>query len=187
MKNLEKIKSFFNESISYCIENDIEKLIMFIKDEKAILNIKSFLEEEKFNLKLIAVTFPANEKMYQLDDEENISDFIPEAANGKKIKNILKDKDISLVSGPLPFEGIVIPGENYNPYKIIEQTFNIVNPGLSNLVQTVLIATDCGEVSPGERVVVMNAIIAIDTIGTNTRLLFHPEEGLRIKKVITAV
>lgn len=83
-------------------------------------------------------------------------------------------------------EGIVIPGDNFNPYKIIEQTLTIVSPGLPNLVQSLLIATDSGVVVPRERVLVMNAVLAIDALGTNTRFLFHPEEGMEIKKIIQA-
>lgn len=157
---------------------------MFIKDEKSILDVKSYLEENEIAIQLIAVTFPANEKMYELVGEDELKDFIPEAADGNNVRHTLSEKGIPLVSSALPFEGIVIPGDNFNPYKIIEQTLNMVNPGLSNLVQALLVATDSGFVMPKERVLVMNAVLAIDVFSTNTRFLFHPEEGMKINKVL---
>lgn len=174
----------YKKYINYCVKNNIKKIIIFIKDENNILNIKSFLNQQEYPIELIGVTFPANEKMYRLEDDKKINTFIPEAANGNKIKKILEDHGITLISSTIPFEGIVIPGNNINPYKIIEQTLGIVHVALPNLVQTLLMATDNGAVLPGERVVVMNNSLAIDGNGTNTRLLFHPKEGMKINKII---
>lgn len=178
------IKSFYVDNVKYCVDNGINKLIMFIKNEKSILDVKSYLDENDIVVDLIAVTFPANEKMYELVGDDELNEFVPEAADGTKIRNILNENNIPLISSALPFEGIVIPGDNFNPYKIIEQTLNMVNSGLSNLVQTLLIATDNGLVLPGERLLVMHSVLAIDANGTNTRLLFHPQEGLKINKII---
>lgn len=178
------IKPFYIENVKYCVDNGINKLIIFIKNEKSILAVKSYLEENEIAIDLIAVTFPANEKMYKLDEDDELSEFVPEAADGNKIRNILNENNIPLISSALPFEGIVIPGDNFNPYKIIEQTLNMVNSGLPSLVQTLLIATDNGLVLPRERLLVMNSILAIDAFGTNTRLLFHPQEGMKINKII---
>lgn len=130
------------------------------------------------------VTFPANETMYELAEGDEVNKFVPKAADGNKVKDILKKNDIPLISGALPFEGIVIPGDNFNPYKIIEKTLNLVKPGLGNLVQTLLVVTDSGLVQPKEQVLIMNAVLAIDVLGTNTRFLFHPEDGLEINKII---
>lgn len=179
-----EIKTAYIQNVKYSVDNGIKKLIMFIKDEKAILDVKSYIEENEFAIELIAVTFPANEKMYELNDDDELIEFVPEAAEGNKIRDILKEKNIPLISSALPFEGIVIPGDNFNPYKIIEQTLNLVNPGLPSLVQTILIATDSGLVLPRERVLVMNAVLAIDVLGSNTRFLFHPEEGMQINKIV---
>lgn len=181
---MDELKSDFIQNVNYCVDNEIKKLILFIKNEKSILNLKSYLEENKYEIDLIAVTFPANEKMYELNDDEELNEFIPEAAEGNKIRRILQEKNIPLISGALPFEGIVMPGNNFNPYKIIEQTLNMVNSGLANLVQTLLIATDNGLVVPKERVLVVNAVLAIDALGANTRFLFHPEEGMRINNIV---
>lgn len=172
--------------IEYAIENKIEKVLMFIKDEKNILTVKEYLEEKGSGIELIGVTFPANEKMYEYSEEEDkVVPFVPEASNGDKIRELLGSKDVKLICGTMPFEGIVIPGENYNPYKIVEQTLSIVHPALPNLVQAVLTATDFGAVLPKERVLVINAVLGIETHGTNSRLLFHPEEGLEIHHILT--
>lgn len=178
------LRDNFKKNIQYCVEQKIKKIIMFIKDEESILSVKTYLQEQEIHLDLIGVTFPANEPIYKLNDQKEIEEFIPKAAKGEEVREILRNKGIPLISSALPFEGIVIPGDNYNPYKIIEQTFSIVNKALPNLVQTLLIATDSGQVLPRERVVVMNAILAIDVLGTNTRFLFHPDEGMEINTII---
>ncbi|MEH7356801.1 hypothetical protein V7150_25160, partial [Neobacillus drentensis] len=72
--------------------------------------MKSYLEENEIAIELIAVTFPANEKMFVLDEDDELSEFVPEAADGNKIRDILKENNIPLISSALPFEGIVIPG-----------------------------------------------------------------------------
>lgn len=179
-----KLKNEYKKSIDYCIENGIDKIVLFIKDEQNILTIKGYIEEKPTDIEIIAVTFPANEIMYEYDENDEIKEFIPEAANGSRVREILKENNIPLISGALPFEGIVIPGDNYNPYRIIEQTLVMVNHALPSLVQTLLMATDNGAVLPGERVLVINSALAIEATGTNTRLLFHPKEGLRIIEII---
>lgn len=178
------VNEFYIENVQYCMDMGIKKLIMFIQDEKSILSLKTYVNKNEIDLELIAVTFPANEKIYTLGENEEIHEVVPSAADGEKVKNILCENGIALISSSLPFEGIVIPGDNYNPYHIIEQTFNLVEPGLANLVQTILMSTDTGMVIPRERVLVMNAKLALDTIGTNTRFLFHPDKGLKINKII---
>lgn len=179
-----ELKKVYIKFINYCVENDIKRIVMFIKDEKNILKINRYLKEQSIDIQLIGVTFPANEKMYELDENDKLKEFIPRAAKGNMIKEVLKEYSIPLISGSLPFEGIVIPGDKHNPYKIIEKTFSIVNRALPNLVQTLLIATDSGAVLPGERILIANAELAIDANGTNARLLFHPKEGLQINEII---
>jgi hypothetical protein len=181
---MNELKAIHIKSIEYCVNNEVSNLVMFIKDEKAILSVKDFIDQNNIELELIAITFPANEKMYTLDETDELNEFIPEAADGNRIRELLTKKGIPLVSGALPFEGIVVPGDNFNPYKIIEQTLNMVKSGLANLVQALLIVTDNGLILPKERVLVMNAVLAIDVLGTNTRFLFHPEEGLNINEII---
>ncbi|PAQ14734.1 hypothetical protein CD798_09840 [Bacillaceae bacterium SAOS 7] len=181
---MSELKLNYKRYINYCLENNIKKIITFIKDEKTILEVKSYLNEQSLDIDLIGVTFPANEKMYRLDKDEELEEFVPDAADGNRVKEILRENGITLVTSALPFEGIVIPGDNFNPYNIVEQTLSIIDTALPNLVQTLLIATDNGVVLPGERVLVMNVALAIDALGTNTRLLFHPREGIKIKKII---
>ncbi|WP_341960043.1 hypothetical protein NM897_09690 [Planococcus maritimus] len=181
---MQELNENFIDNINYCREQEIKKVIIFIRTEKNVILLKDYLDKEKLDIEVIAVTFPSNEKMYIVNDEDDVEEFIPPASEGTKVKNLLESKDIKLVSGSLPFEGIVIPGVNYNPYKIIEQTFNLVHQGLGNLIQALLMATDKGEVYPDERVVVMNNVLAIDVSGTNTRLLFHPKDGLKINNII---
>lgn len=156
--------------------------MIFVKDEKLVLELNNFIKEHVFDVNLIAVTFPANEIMYVRNEADEIKEVIPAAA--AVIRDLLEKEGVQLIKGSLPFEGIVIPGENYNPYKIVEQTFNIVLRGLANAIQIVLVATDTGAVMPGERVVSMNTATSIDARGANARLLLHPELGIKIEKLL---
>lgn len=182
-KNIE----IFITDIEYCVEHDIQKLLIFIKSPTILENIKEYLDEKNINLSLIGVTFPANETMYiEEDDEEGnttITDYIPEAADGDSVSEALNRKGIKLIRSTLPFEGIVIPGENYNPYQIISSTMNLIYNGLSNIIQTAMVATDNGAVNPKEQVVVANKALFVDLNGVNSRMLFHPELGLEINNI----
>lgn len=177
----------FKKNIEYCLENGIKKILMFIKEEENIIKLNNVLRsyENAQDIQLIGVSFPANEKMYIYNKEtERTESIIPKASDGNKIKKKLADRNITLITSTLPFEGIVVPGDNFNPYKIIEKTFNIVNISLSALVQSILVATDNGVVNPGEKVLSMNLTTALYANGTNTRYLFHPKYGFKVNEIL---
>lgn len=180
------IENFLND-IDYCRTNKIVKLIIFVKTTTVLENIKKYIDVKNIELNLIGVTFPANEPIYFEEENEDgnqvIKEYIPEAADGDKMLEDLKSQDIQLIRSTLPFQGIVIPGENYNPYQIISNTMDLIYNGLSNIVQTTMIATDNGAILPNERVVVANKALFVDLNGVNSRMLFHPDLGLRIKNI----
>lgn len=180
-----KIDLWYKKVFSHAIENNVKKMALFIKDEKLVLELQKYLMVEGIDITLVAVTFPSNEKMYLLNEEEEVEETVIDAANGFNVKNLIENEGIKYVSSALPFEGIVIPGtSNDNPYKIIEKTLTIIHKALPNLVQTLLMATDSGNILPKERVLVVNTQLAIDACGSNTRLMFHPNEGIKINELI---
>lgn len=179
---MENILQKFNNDIEYCVTNDIKKLVIFVQNEDTLLRLNNFLTSQNYNLKLIGVTFPANEVMYIENDEGEIEEHIPETATDDVCKT-LQDQGIVLIRSSLPFEGIVIPGENYNPYKIVAQTFDLVHNGLANIVQTASIATDTGYLKVGEDAVISNLALYVHLEGVNSRMLFHPKFGLKIKQI----
>lgn len=178
--------ALYFESIKYAHNNGIKKVLLFIQKKDKILELASYIQSNKFNIDIIGVTFPSNEKMY-IEKENEITEYIPPAANGYEIKNILSENGIKLISGTLPFEGIVVPGSSSNPYMVIKQTLGLISPGLQNSVQSVLMATDQGILNPLEKVVSMNNQISIEVEASNTRFLFHPLEGLKIKHFVAVI
>lgn len=174
----------FYEKVEYCIKNEIKKLVMFIKSEENIVKMKEIIDELEAEVNLIGVTFPANEIMYIHDEEDEVKKIVPSAADGEEIRDILNKHDIKLITSSLPFEGIVIPGNNFNPYKIIEKSLTLVDISLPSLVQSVLVATDNGAITPGEKLLAVNLNLAIYTKGTNSKFLFHPSEGMEIIDII---
>ena len=181
-----EIEDFLND-IEYCDTNKINKLVIFVKSPTILENIKKFIDVKNIEMNIIGVTFPANEPIYLEEENENgdstIKEYIPEAADGDKVYEALKSQGIQLIRSTLPFQGIVIPGENYNPYQIISNTMDLIYNGLSNIIQTIMIATDNGAVSPNERVVVANKVLFVDLNGVNSRMLFHPDLGLKINNI----
>lgn len=179
---IELIRNYLSD-IEYCNENDIEKFIVFVKGEKTLLNIQEYINEKGYKIKLIGVTFPANELVYEEDEEGKIVEYVPKSADGDEVRNLLKEQGITLIRSSLPFEGIVIPGENFNPYKIVSNTLDLVYDGLANIVQSVMIATDNGILKTKEAAIVSNTNLFVHLNGVNSRMLFHPDLGLNINYI----
>lgn len=182
----ENSDTLYFETLNYAHNTGIQKVLFFIQKEEKILELIRYIKEKNLAVELIGVTFPSNEKMYSKKDD-GVAEFIPPAALGNTIKDNLLSKGVKLISGTLPFEGIVIPGTSTNPYTIIKQTLGLISPGLQNAVQSVLMATDQGIVYPTEKVISMNTQISIEVSASNTRLLFHPIDGLKIHHLIATV
>lgn len=179
---MEKILQMFNKDIEYCLTNNIKKIIIFVQNANTLSSINNYLFEKQYDLKVIGVTFPANEVIYVENSEGEIEERIPETATDSVFEN-LNAEGITLIRSALPFEGIVIPGGNYNPYKIVAQTLDLVHDGLANIIQTAMIATDTGHINVGEEIVVSNLALYVHLEGVNSRMLFHPDFGLKIKKI----
>lgn len=178
--------SLYFKSIQHADENNIKNVLLFIQNKEKILELKSFINEKGYDVEIIGVTFPSNEKMYMKKQGKMIT-YIPHAADGDEIKNALLSRGVKLISGTLPFEGIVVPGASVNPYQVIKQTLGLFSSGLQNVVQSILMATDQGAIKPLEKVIAMNNTISIEASAANTRLLFHPSDGLKINQILGIV
>lgn len=174
----------FKPDIEYCKKHNIKKMLVFIQSSNTLLSLNNYIKENDYDIEVIGVTFPANEVMYQEDAEGRIKEFIPETAKNEGFEKI-KAEGITLIRSSLPFEGIVIPNAPYNLYRIIEDTFDLLHIGLANLVQMVMVSTDTGNVYPGEEVIASNLELFIRVKGVNTRMLYHPEYGLKIKDLVS--
>lgn len=178
--------SLYFKSIQYANEKNIKNVLLFIQNKEKILELKSFINEKEYNVDIIGVTFPSNEKMYVKEQGKMIK-YVPHAADGDEVRTVLLNQGIKLISGTLPFEGIVVPGASINPYEIIKQTLGLFSPGLQNVVQSILMTTDQGVIKPSEKVIAMNNTVSIEASGANTRFLFHPLDGLKIHQILGIV
>jgi len=82
----------------------------------------------------------------------------------------------------MPFQSIIIPGVADAKLEGIQHALKL--GGFNLCVQAILMATDSGELEPGEAVLSMSADTAIIATGTQTKFLFHPIEGMDIREII---
>jgi len=181
----EKVNNFkenLEVVLEYANENNIKKILIFTKDGNAAIEAKD--NSNIGDIDIIAISFPANEVFYIENDEGEIIEKNPESSL-PEVRKKLAEKNINLILSTMPFEDIVIPGSSINTYNIIEKSLSLIDAGLSLCVQSVLMATDNGYVSPEERVISMVSCTAIDVNATNSRFLFHPKKGLEINSIIS--
>lgn len=178
--------SLYFKSIEYANEHNIKHVLLFIQNQEKIMELNSLINEKEFDVNIIGVTFPSNEKMY-IKEQGKMIQYVPHAADGDEVRTALTKQGIRLISGTLPFEGIVVPGAPVNPYEIIKQTLGLFSPGLQNVVQSILMTTDQGVVLPSEKVIAMNNSVSIEASAANTRFLFHPLDGLKIHRILGVV
>ena len=179
--NNKDICEMFNDSKAYAMEKNINKIILFAKGIENVLKFKNILDET--DIELIITTFPSNQVLYIEDEEEGIIETHPEILSFEN-RTKLKSLNIPLITSTFPFEPIIIPGNNYNPYSTISQTLNIFGPGTDIAVQSSLMAVDTGVVEPGERILSLTTQNVLDLKATNSRFLFHPEKGLEIYHIL---
>ncbi|MBO0445543.1 hypothetical protein JZO78_04235 [Enterococcus ureilyticus] len=178
--NADNLKELFEETVSYAEKNNIGKIIIFAKGTENVLKLKEEIGDKK--IELIVTTFPMNQVLYIENDEGEIEETYPELYS-KDERNKLEQKDIRVLPGTLPFEAIIIPGYDNNPYNVISKTLNLFGNGMDIIIQSALMTTDAGITEPGERVVSMNTQMFADLNTANSRFLFHPEKKVLINEI----
>lgn len=178
-KNIEKVIQIVkNEVIK---KNNINKVIVFTSDGKSAIRLKKELEN---NYKVIAVTFPYKKtfKLYNKKDKKP-QHLTPETSK-KEIKKNIMDQGVTLLQGVLPFEDIILPNIPDTKIQTINHTLNIFGGGMKLCIESVIVATDSGEVEPGEEVIAMSADTALIATGCRKELLLHPKLGMQIKQIL---
>lgn len=178
--NLEKIMA---SSVQYAIDESISKILIFSKDGNSAIKLKKLAKTKNSSIDIIAVLFPANERLFKRDTNGNISEFVPNSLD-TKIMSDLKSLSIKSVYGTLPLENVIVPGTSNNIYSTIKQTLALFSPGLQLAIQGILMATDQGFLKDNERVISIVGDVAVDANSTNSRLMFHPKYGLSINNIV---
>lgn len=180
---VDNLDEIMNSSIEYAKNESIDKILIFSKDGNSAIKLKQKLQSKNNSIKVIAVLFPANERLFQRDKDGEVNEFIPNSLN-KEIMSNLKSLSIQPVYGTLPLENVIVPGASNNIYSTIKQALSLFSPGLQLAVQGILMATDQGFLKDNERVVSVVSDIAIDANSANSRLMFHPKYGLSINHIV---
>jgi len=180
---VDNLDEIMNSSIEYAENESIDKILIFSKDGNSAIKLKKKLQAKNNSIKVIAVLFPANERLFQRNKDGEVNEFIPNSLD-KEIMSNLKSLSIQPVYGTLPLENVIVPGASNNIYSTIKQALSLFSPGLQLAVQGILMATDQGFLKDNERVVSVVSDIAIDANSANSRLMFHPKYGLSINHIV---
>lgn len=156
----------------------IRKIVVFTRDGDTVLSAARDSKAFAF----VAVTFPY--KMQFGSDDDPQGQAIAPGTSDPKIVSRFKELGIPLVRGTMPFHSIIIPYVRDPKLEGIKYALNLFGGGMALCVQAVLMATDAGEVEPGEEVVSMSADTAIVATGASSHWLFHPQFGMEIREII---
>lgn len=175
-------------SINYALENNIKKIILFSKTLRGVMKLNNILKsiDSNSNIDIIVVTFPMNQEYLIRNEEDDVTIMKIELHDKKNIKK-LNSLGLKLVSSMLPFDDIITKSTDSNKNSLIDESLSLVHPALSLAIQSSLMATDCGAILPGERIISLVNGISIDTIGCNTRYLFHPIKKLIVNEIICKI
>lgn len=180
---VDNLDEIMNSSIEYAMNESIDKILIFSKDGNSAIKLKKKLQKKDNSIDVIAVLFPANERLFQRDEDGKVNEFIPNSLD-KKIMGSLKSLSIQPIYGTLPLENVIVPGTSNNIYSTIKQTLALFSPGLQLAIQGILMATDQGLLKDSERVISIVGDIAVEAKSANSRLMFHPKYGLSINHII---
>lgn len=180
---VDNLDEIMNSSIEYAMNESIDKILIFSKDGNSAIKLKKKLQKKDNSIDVIAVLFPANERLFQRDEDGKVNEFIPNSLD-KKIMGSLKSLSIQPVYGTLPLENVIVPGTSNNIYSTIKQTLALFSPGLQLAIQGILMAADQGLLKDSERVISIVGDIAVEAKSANSRLMFHPKYGLSINHII---
>lgn len=180
---VDNLDEIMDSSIEYAMNESINKILIFSKNGNSAIKLKHMLQEKSNSISVIAVLFPANERLFERDEDGKVNEIIPNSLDKNTMSN-LKSLSIQPVYGTLPLENVIVPGASNNIYSTIKQALSLFSPGLQLAVQGVLMATDQGFLKDNERVVSIVSDIAIDVNSANSRLMFHPEYGLSINHIV---
>jgi len=177
-QNLDKtIELVYNRAL----ELDIKKIIIFTSDGEGAT--KAALKFKDSDIKLIAATFPYKMPFIYKDEKGNKHKKYAKLSEAK-LKEQINELGISLVQTVMPFQDIYIPGIRDTKLITINETLTLFSGGMRLCVQAILMATESGNLEPGEAVISFSADTAIVARATLKSLLFDNEEGMEIHEII---
>lgn len=180
---VDNLDEIMDSSIKYATAKSISKILIFSKDGNSAITLKKMVQAKNSSIDVIAVLFPANERLFRRDEDGEVKEFIPNSLD-KKTMSDLKSLSVQFLYGTLPLDTVIVPGTSNNIYNTIKKTLALFTPGLQLAIQGILMATDQGFLKDSERVISVVGDIAVDASSANSRLMFHPKYGLSINHII---
>lgn len=162
----------------------IKKVLTFTSNGEGALKIKEMLGDRK--IEVIAVTFPYKMPFYT-DGPDGNKKQIFAGTSDTIIRKELKKKRIKLIQGVMALQDISVPGASLIPdskISTINATLAMISGGLKLCIESIIMATDSGNIEQGEEVISFSADTAIVATGCRKQWLFHPENGLEIRELI---
>ncbi|MBP2666490.1 MAG: hypothetical protein H6Q76_1470 [Firmicutes bacterium] len=163
-------------------EGDIRHVVVFTAEGEGAELLRDTLIGNK-EIKILAATFPPGQKIVKREPDGNKKDIETLVSMPERIKKLESD-GISVISGGMPFQEIIVPGTNDFRIQTIVWTLGLISEGLHLGIQAVLMACDSGKLAVGEKVVAMSADTAVVVQSSTSRLMFHPRDGIRIHEIL---
>jgi hypothetical protein len=132
---------------------------------------------QKFEPKVIAVTFPADFHVHR--GEEIYYPSIP-----KRLKAFFEGVGYKVITSRLPFDGIGNAQAHNQEMQLIKDVLNVFGGGFSLCVQAVLSACDHGEVAVGDKVLGITGDLAAIITATTTEKFLSKSDGLVVNEIL---
>lgn len=165
-------------------ELDIKKIIVFTANgDGPLIAIESGILKDTPEIKLIAVTFPYNQKFY-IGDIDGQETELSAGIIDESIRTKLKEAQVEIVQGVMPFQDIMLPDVKDTKLLTITSTLELFGAGITLCIEAAIMSCDSGVVSQGEEVIAMAGDTAIVVRASKKSLIFSPFDGMEIKEII---
>jgi hypothetical protein len=153
---------------------DVRKIVVFASSAQNVLALRKAASPD---CGILAVTFPAG-LTAMTDDMEPIMMGMPSRVDRRE----LREAGIHVHQGVMPLRAL---GENISPIiDAMQRVFSLLGGGTELCVQAVLMATDAGYLTEGERCIVMSADTALVMRAGNAFRFLKPNSRAAIEHIL---
>lgn len=153
----------------------VQKIIIFASSASNVVKLRKALPEGALTL---VVTFPAGMVAAARGSDEYVLIGMPSTED----RRTLRQMGIPLLQGVMPMRAL---GEAVSPaISTMKRVFALLGGGVELCVQAVLMATDAGYLSEGERCIVMSADTALVMRAGNAFRFMQPHSKVAIEHVL---
>jgi hypothetical protein len=133
---------------------------------------------QKFEPKIIAVTFPVGFHVHRREGEPYFP-MIP-----KRLRDFFDGVGYKIITSRLPFDPMSSAQAHNHEMQLIKDVLNVFGGGFSLCVQAVLSACDHGEVNVGDKVLTLTGDVAVILTATTTDRFLSKTDGLVVNEIL---